>query len=156
MFQIQRANTDTRRKDIVTNAVTNAPRTTLKMRTVHLIDDSAEDAHFVQRVLNIVFPACHITHFKSGISYLESSMRKPDLLLIDVNMPGISGLETYHALIQNDDLVPTYFISGQAHSIAQQQLFSVGVRGLLIKEFGVMQTACLWKYHLYLDEVFNS
>lgn len=153
MFHIQ----TTQRSDTEPGRVArNRPHSALNMRTIHVVDDSAEDAHFVQRVLNIIYPACHITHFVSGHDYLKSDRRTPDLLLIDVNMPGISGIDTYHALANRDVIIPTYFISGHTHSIGQQQLFSVGVRGLLIKELGVMQTACLWKYHLSLDEVYNG
>ena len=58
-----------------------------------------------------------------------------DVILTDVNMPGMNGLELTRSLTEIRQGVPIVFMTGFNHSITPQQTKRLGVRELLMKPF---------------------
>lgn len=57
----------------------------------------------------------------------------PDCVLIDINLPGIDGIETFYRLKEVKDDVVAYFITGQVGSIALNKALNDGARDYLLK-----------------------
>ncbi len=88
------------------------------MKTILLIEDSPGDARLVQEVFN---GAADIHHFGDGqeaIDFLEQRGRhtispRPDLIILDLNLPKLHGHEVLARIKQNDNLkaIPTVILS---------------------------------------------
>ena len=57
-------------------------------------------------------------------------------LILDVRMPGMSGLELQRHLIATNKYIPTIFISGINDDSAQAQALEAGAIAFLSKPFG--------------------
>jgi CheY-like chemotaxis protein len=74
------------------------------MKKIILIDDSASDAEFTERVLVAARLAAGILHFydsEDAIDYLFGANEKPHLILLDLKMPKISGIDILKIIKQD-------------------------------------------------------
>jgi len=114
----------------------------LSPKTVLVVDDdrpmralcraSLEEAGF--RVLEAA----------GGEEALESvRAERPDLILLDVMMPGISGWEVTSALLadRSTDQIPIIFISARRELADRMRAFELGAHGYLTKPFDPDQLA---------------
>lgn len=70
----------------------------------------------------------------SGESAIELARRlQPDVVLLDVNMPGIGGAETTRRLVQNSPDVRVLAVSGMAEEPYPSLLLKAGARGYITK-----------------------
>ncbi|MCV9385837.1 response regulator [Reichenbachiella ulvae] len=85
---------------------------TKKLNCIMLVDDNPDDNFFHQRVIKRNKSADHVVVCQSAqeaIDYLKNQELdgwiKPDMIFLDINMPGMSGwefLEVYEDLILSD------------------------------------------------------
>ena len=89
-----------------------------KFKHIFLIDDDASIRKAISRTLNE--QGYLVEEFTSGESFLENlSERSPAVILLDMEMPGINGIEIQRRLILRGIKTPIIFISGHSH---QQQI----------------------------------
>ncbi len=70
----------------------------------------------------------------SGESAIELARRlQPDVVLLDVNMPGIGGAETTRRLVQNSPDIRVLAVSGMAEEPYPSLLLKAGARGYITK-----------------------
>ena len=62
---------------------------------------------------------------------------KPDCVLLDINLPGMDGIETFYKLKEIDDNVKVYFITGEVGSIALNNALDDGAKDYLLKPIDV-------------------
>ncbi|MGI9244589.1 MAG: response regulator, partial [Verrucomicrobiales bacterium] len=75
---------------------------------------------------------------QSGEDALETAgSAKPDLLLLDVKMPGIDGFETFRRLRADSETsaIPVIFLSAHANVESIEQAEALGAEGYLTKPF---------------------
>lgn len=92
--------------------------------TIVLIEDDADDKEILTMVmqdLGIKNPLVWFSDCASAFEYLKTTLEKPFLILSDVNLPGINGIEFKHQIDRDKHLrqkcVPYVFYStsvGQA------------------------------------------
>ncbi len=70
---------------------------------------------------------------QSAIALVESS--QPDAVFLDVNMPGISGLETLKVLRERFPQVRVIMVTGDASMETVREAVSHGAIGFIIKPF---------------------
>jgi RNA polymerase sigma factor (sigma-70 family) len=89
-----------------------------KSKHVFLIDDDASIRKAISRILNE--QGYLVEEFTNGESFLENlSERSPAVILLDMEMPGINGIEIQRRLILRGIKTPIIFVSGHSH---QQQI----------------------------------
>lgn len=73
----------------------------------------------------------------------EAAAFEPDLVLLDVMMPGMDGLETFNRLREEEDLadVPVVFLSAKVQPNEVAQYMSLGARDVIAKPFDPMALA---------------
>ena len=64
---------------------------------------------------------------------LELGRRKFDLLILDVNVPTLNGLQVFEVMLQRHIETPVLFISGVAGSDVETQTLEMGAAGFLRK-----------------------
>ncbi len=78
---------------------------------VHIVDD---DESFRTSMTRLLRAAGYATRaYGSGPEFLEHFEPGPGCLILDVHMPGMTGLDLYRALSTRSDIPPVIFISGQ-------------------------------------------
>jgi FixJ family two-component response regulator len=73
--------------------------------------------------------------FASAGDYLERKGPAPSCLLLDVSMPGQTGLRLYDDLLARGDGTPVIFITGHADAAAADRAARAGAYGFLTKPF---------------------
>jgi len=102
--------------------------------TVLIVDDNPTN-------LSVLFDTLNAMKFKvlvatSGEAALESiSQRLPDIILLDVMMPGIDGFETCRRLKANQQTkdIPVIFMTALSETVDEVRGFSLGAVDYLIK-----------------------
>lgn len=107
--------------------------------TILVIDDSRD---FVKTLINyMLIPMGYQTlHAIDGKKGLEMATKhSPDLILLDMNMPRLSGLETLYALRQTDCTAPVIFMTMHGSESIAVNAFRLGVRDYLTKPFSTTE-----------------
>lgn len=82
---------------------------------IMIVDDDPE----VIRLMSMILESEGYSH-ESALSGVEALKKietwSPHLILLDVNMPGLSGLETIEQVRKRDDYVPIIFVSGNSET----------------------------------------
>jgi FixJ family two-component response regulator len=83
-----------------------------EVRTVFIVDDAPEVRRALARVLTVA--GYHVRSFESAEHFLEE--QDPDIpgcLLLDICMPGLSGLELQRTLVGSPNARPIIFLTGR-------------------------------------------
>jgi response regulator NasT len=100
-------------------------------RLILLVDDDALLLQFLAEVLNHAgYETVTATSAAEAIRQIEA--REPDLALLDITMPGMSGLELARHLHENTTL-PFMFLSGSTDAESAKQAAQYGAVGFLVK-----------------------
>lgn len=91
------------------------------MVRILVVDDSPVDAALLAEGLKGVIRDCHVDWVHDGLAALEFLRRegayraaeRPQIILLDINMPRLNGLETLHAIKSDPDLrlIPVIVLS---------------------------------------------
>ena len=112
---------------------------------VLIVDDDAEIARGVRAILGRRGCQTAVVHSaESALSYLEQN--KPDLILSDLEMGGISGLELARKLVQDPELKDIPFILATAASISPSHFHSID--GYLVKPYDTAVLLAFVREHL--------
>ncbi|HEX8270428.1 MAG TPA: response regulator [Flavobacterium sp.] len=71
------------------------------------------------------------------LDYLNGSEQKPDLILTDINMPVLSGIEALEVICSDESLakIPTFVYSTSINPVYEVRCMQLGTRGFIIKPF---------------------
>ena len=77
-----------------------------------------------------------VAWFASAEEFLDSETSKDSAcLILDMNLPGMSGAELQQQLIQQGNEIPIIFVSADANDAVQQRVLDAGAVGFLSKPF---------------------
>lgn len=104
-----------------------------------IVDDNRR---FVQRIISMLEELNNIGYinvakdYNEAIKYLEEE--RPDLVLLDINLPGKSGIELLRRIKESGNKSQVIMISNHADDYYRQQCYDLGAKYFLDKsnEFG--------------------
>lgn len=103
-------------------------------KTVHVVDDDANLLRAISRLLRS-HDYSVVTH-SSAAEFLRAGVPSgPACLLLDLNMPDMTGLELQQVVAQYQSQLPIVFISGQADVPAAIHAMKTGAVDFLTKPF---------------------
>jgi len=103
----------------------------------------AEDDPHIQKLVEIALDGldCRIEHHFDGSALLDHLIRGPipDLVILDVNLPGISGFEVLRTMKQNDRVarVPVLMLSASTLETYRELARTLGAAHFLPKPFEI-------------------
>lgn len=126
-------------------------------KTILIVDDNPANLKVLGTMLeNIGF---NIRVAKSGEECLKSiSLLKPDIILLDIHMPGMDGYEVCRIIKSNNDLkdIPVIFISALTEKFHKSKAFELIGVDYIIKPFELKDIELRVKTHLFLREEHNK
>ena len=108
------------------------------MKNVLVIDDSRTTADTLVRILKALGYAARAAYGSSaGMSILREEA--PDLVFVDINMPGVSGFEILRFMGREPRLarVPVFVVTSDDQPETRRESFQLGARGFLVKPVSV-------------------
>ena len=103
-------------------------------RKILLVDDEEGFLAIIREALEI--RGFDVVTAKSAIEAgLELSSKKPDLILMDIKMPGIDGLQACAAIKKNPDTsgIPIMIISAMSEDAQMKRAYKMGILDYFIK-----------------------
>lgn len=94
------------------------------MKKILIVDDNVDILHTLKKGFEIIDETYELSLVENGTKFLEQMERnqKPDLILLDIMMPGINGWDLFAKIKENSEwsTIPIVFLTAKADG------FSVG------------------------------
>ena len=106
----------------------------MAIQKILVVDDSATDSFYLSEILKGAgFVVANVDSGEACLEYL--TREKPDLILMDVLMPGINGFQTTRAITRNPDTanVPVIVCTGKAQLTDRVWALRQGAKDCLAK-----------------------
>jgi len=108
--------------------------TSAPLRVVHIVDDDADLRRAIARLLRS--HGCDAYTYASASEFLHSEVpNAPACLVLDLQMPDLTGLEVQELLANRKDSLPIVFISGHGNIPSSVQAMKAGAIDFLTKPF---------------------
>jgi len=106
---------------------------------VHVIDDDASFRTAIERRLKIA--GYDVETYSSAQQLLDHlpDVERPGCILLDVQMPGLSGLDLQSRLIERGSILPIIFVTGYADTPATVRAIKAGAEDFLTKPASSVQ-----------------
>ena len=114
----------------------------MKKKLVILIVD--DNMNFIDRMINLLEDITGIDHISTASNYDEARRllvtEDPDVVLLDINLPGKNGIELLKLIRQNNKECEVIMITNHADDYYRQQCQDLGARHFLDKsnDFGLV------------------
>ena len=106
-----------------------------------IVEDDAEDQEILQEVIQSLGVENKLRFFQEGsavLEYLRTTNEKPLIIITDVNMPGIDGLQLRRLIFGDEFLrrksIPYVFLSTSDGKGILQQAYDLQIQGFFQKE----------------------
>lgn len=110
-----------------------------KKSKIVMVDDDSEDVFFVRKALSSASDDIVFDAVDSGIRFLEtlnkSDSPKPDLILLDINMPRMNGYDVLAALKEESqwENLPVIMLTTSSSEIDRQKSLDLGAAAFVTK-----------------------
>ena len=102
--------------------------------TISIVDDDAPVREAIRRLIKSVGMNARV--YASAEDFLSTNHAQDTAcLILDVQMPGMSGLELQQHLIGSGSQIPIVFVSAHSDDRIRQQALGAGAVGFLFKPF---------------------
>jgi FixJ family two-component response regulator len=101
---------------------------------ISIVDDDESVRQATQGLIRSVGFAAKC--FASAEDFLASDcLERTDCVIADVQMPGMSGVDLYHRLVNSDRHIPLILITAYPDDRVKLRALGAGVKGYLVKPF---------------------
>lgn len=121
----------------------DVPRSPVRSAHILLVEDSENDALLTRKVFQSIHPTASVAWVRNGqdcLAYLRkrqpfSTATTPDLILLDVNMPGMQGSDVLEAIISDPELslLPVVALSTSSDPQDIQRMYRLRCSGYIVK-----------------------
>jgi CheY-like chemotaxis protein len=105
------------------------------MKKVWIVDDDQEMTHAISMMLELL--GCQVTGFLNARNAVQTLLTgaRPDILLLDINMPEVTGLDFLEFLRRRPEWkdMPVVMLSTEAADVTVDQALELGADGYLTK-----------------------
>ena len=104
--------------------------------TIFLIEDDSSQRKSIESLLE--FKGLIVKSFKNANDFLSyHDITRPSVLISDMRLPDLSGIELYKALINKGENIPIIFISGESSIQQSIDAMKQGAIEFLVKPFDI-------------------
>jgi FixJ family two-component response regulator len=99
---------------------------------IAVVDDEPEVCKSLRRLLRSV--GFDVSTFPSGQDFLHSlRQQRPDCLVLDLHLPGLTGLDVQHHLVATGMSFPVVVITGRDEPGLKERVLATGAAAFLLK-----------------------
>ncbi|HEX9797380.1 MAG TPA: response regulator [Anaerolineales bacterium] len=105
------------------------------MRTVWIVDDDDEMSHAVTLMLKLLEWQVRTFHDARSASKLLLAGERPDVLLLDINMPEVSGIDMLEFVRRRNELndLPVIMLSSETTDLQVDEAMDLGASAYIFK-----------------------
>lgn len=122
-----------------------------RLKVLLIEDDSIEVMKFKRAISSIDIPVVLVeaSNGEAALKVLENHQNLPDIILLDLNMPKINGIEFLRVLKANTVLqyLPTVVLTTSSNRKDMMECFKMGVAGYILKPL---------KYEAYIHKIHTT
>lgn len=109
-----------------------------KSLKILLVEDNLIEIMKMKRTLSLLelnHTLYEAKNGEEGLEFLEDRSKMPDIILLDLNMPKINGIEFLRILKANDDLkhIPTIILTTSSNQKDLLECYKTGMSGYVLK-----------------------
>ncbi len=115
-------------------------------RLIYLVDDNADYCFLVQQVFTIFLPEHQVRFFADGSKLVEgmealSKLSKPDVIVLDIDMPQLDGLQTLLVLKQDPawEAVPVVMMTNRDQTEFRRESYQLGANAFVLKPLNLIE-----------------
>jgi two-component system, LuxR family, response regulator FixJ len=126
----------------------------VKTVTIYLIEDDASQRDSIESLLD--YKGYIVKSYSAANNFLKNvPFERPAIVISDIRLPDISGVELYQALIEKNINIPIIFISGEASIQQSVDAMKQGAIEFLVKPFEIDEliNAITKAIHIELKEI---
>jgi len=125
-------------------------------KIILVVDDNATNLAVAEKTLENNYLVITLSSAVKMFAALEKI--KPDLILLDINMPETDGFEAIKRLKSNDlySEIPVIFLTGHSETEIEARGIELGAVDFIIKPFSVPVLVNRIKNHLHIDELIRE
>ena len=110
----------------------------IESKKILLIDDDEDDRDmFFEAIkdINALHSCISMENGEKAINYLKSEKQLPDIIFLDINMPGVDGIEILAYLRREPRLipVPVFVITSDDQPETRRKVMKLGANVMIIK-----------------------
>ena len=122
-----------------------------KQLNVLLVEDNLIEVMKMRRtvsLLDLKHNSIVANNGEDALQHIEDKSKFPDLILLDLNMPKVGGIEFLAILKNNDDIkhIPTVILTTSDNQKDLEECYRLGVSGYVLKPL---------KYDDYVEKIKN-
>lgn len=105
------------------------------LKHILVVDDNATNLRLAEKALKPLYKVTLLISGEQALKFL--SKNKPDLILLDIMMPGIDGFQTIKAIKSNEETksIPVIFLTAQSESFSEINGLQLGAADFIAKPF---------------------
>lgn len=98
------------------------------MHTIMIVDDNETELLIAQKALEKDYSIIPMTNSKQALARLAKTTLMPDVIVLDIAMPGISGFEMIMRLKTSEKAkgIPVIFLSGDLDNSTELEAYRLG------------------------------
>ncbi len=126
------------------------------MQKILIIDDAKENIVVLSRLLKTQANIIFALHGEEGLASAKSD--RPDLILLDISMPGLNGFEVLAQLKKSPETseIPVIFITGIPDSDTEEQGLNLGAVDYIVKPFAPAVVKARIRHQLKLKRLTSA
>lgn len=124
----------------------------MKLKHILVIDDNVTNLKFAEKTLKPYYKVSLLISGAQTLKFLAKN--KPDLILLDINMPDMDGYETLEKIKESENLadIPVIFLTALSDSESEVKGLELGAVDFIIKPFVPQTVLSRVKLHLEVNE----
>lgn len=119
----------------------------IQLRNLHILiaEDDFDDGEIIEAAFGKHDAFAKVSLVKNGqelIEFLKDKITEnPDVILTDINMPILSGIDALKQIVDHEDLrgIPAFVYSTAINPIYEAKCMELGTKGFLIKPYSLAE-----------------
>ncbi len=114
------------------------------LKDLHIViaEDDSDDGEIITQSFEKHMAFIKVDLVKNGqelLDYLKENTRIPDIILTDINMPILNGIEALKRIFESPDLnrIPAFVYSTTINPTYEARCIELGTKGFLVKPFSL-------------------